>query len=399
ALLVALDLCVNGYGFNPAADPKILDFTPPAVQFLQAQPGLWRYTTYAPGGRKVMLANSGWPFGLYDNRGYGSIIPKQYADYMRAIEPQGDLDYNQIGPVYNAASLDSPLLDLLNVKYILSEAPVESPKYRLVYDAELKIYENLSVAPRAFTLPRTAALHTPDPLAGMRSYDPRQYLLLEDPAAPAGGGAAPHPGTPVPARVEAYGPNEVTLTATVPEPAYLVLTDTYFEGWKAFIRPAGAGSTAEKEIPIYRADGQFRAVALEPGAWTVRFKYSPFAVKVGAFASAVSLLALVFMTGAWLWRYFYRGSALDSTVRRVAKNSLAPMALNLMNRGIDLVFAAFYLRLLGPTDAGAYSLAIVVIGWFEIWTNFGLNTLLTREVSRDRASTRPPSPLWPHCSK
>jgi O-antigen/teichoic acid export membrane protein len=87
----------------------------------------------------------------------------------------------------------------------------------------------------------------------------------------------------------------------------------------------------------------------------------------------------------WLWRYFYRESAEDSTARRVAKNSIAPMALNLMNRSIDLIFAAFMLRLLGPADAGKYYFAGVVITWFEIWMNFGLNTYLTREVSKDRA--------------
>jgi O-antigen/teichoic acid export membrane protein len=34
---------------------------------------------------------------------------------------------------------------------------------------------------------------------------------------------------------------------------------------------------------------------------------------------------------------------------------------------------------------GKYYFAVVVFGWFEIITNYGLNTLLTRDVSRDRA--------------
>jgi O-antigen/teichoic acid export membrane protein len=55
-----------------------------------------------------------------------------------------------------------------------------------------------------------------------------------------------------------------------------------------------------------------------------------------------------------------------------------------MNRAIDLVFAAFMLRVLGPEDAGKYYFAIVIYGWFDIITNYGLNTLLTRDVSRDR---------------
>jgi O-antigen/teichoic acid export membrane protein len=61
------------------------------------------------------------------------------------------------------------------------------------------------------------------------------------------------------------------------------------------------------------------------------------------------------------------------------------MALNLVNRAVDLGFAAFMLRVLGPADAGKYYFAVVVFGWFEIITNYGLNTLLTRDVARDPA--------------
>jgi O-antigen/teichoic acid export membrane protein len=41
------------------------------------------------------------------------------------------------------------------------------------------------------------------------------------------------------------------------------------------------------------------------------------------------------------------------------------------------------LRILGPESAGKYYFAVAIWGWFDILTNFGLNTLLTREVARD----------------
>jgi O-antigen/teichoic acid export membrane protein len=73
-------------------------------------------------------------------------------------------------------------------------------------------------------------------------------------------------------------------------------------------------------------------------------------------------------------------------VRRVAKNSIAPIVLNFFNRLIDFALAAITLRILGPADSGTYYYAIVIFGWFDTITNFGLNLLLTREVARDRAS-------------
>ena len=46
------------------------------------------------------------------------------------------------------------------------------------------------------------------------------------------------------------------------------MTDSYFDGWKAYLRPFGtsgegvdaSGESVEEQLPIYRADGAFRAV-------------------------------------------------------------------------------------------------------------------------------------------
>ena len=61
------------------------------------------------------------------------------------------------------------------------------------------------------------------------------------------------------------------------------------------------------------------------------------------------------------------------------------MAAQLLARAVDLGFAIFMLRLLGPSNYGSYAFAVVLIGYFAIVTDFGLGTLLTREVARDRS--------------
>jgi O-antigen/teichoic acid export membrane protein len=71
-------------------------------------------------------------------------------------------------------------------------------------------------------------------------------------------------------------------------------------------------------------------------------------------------------------------------VRLVAKNSAILTGLNIVARLIDFVFALLMLRILGPVGAGNYYFAVVIVGWFEILMNFGLNTFLTREISRDK---------------
>jgi O-antigen/teichoic acid export membrane protein len=393
--VITLDLLVAGWGFNPSADPAILSHVPPSAEFLKQDASLWRFTSFdlpqcdpiSFQGCKPYNANLGWYFNFYDVRGYDSIFPMQYRRYMELIQPQHELEFNRIAPITDVIALDSPLLDLLNVRYVVTQVEIPNAKYTLVYEGEVKIYRNETALPRAYTLPASATLVVDDFGAAVQQYDPRQYVMLEPQAGPV---PSPAPATPSPGAVGPvneidYAPNEVIVTAAAAEPAWLILADSYFPGWKAFVRPAGAGEDAERETALYLVNGNFRGVRLEPGEWSVRFKYSPDSLKVGGIVSLVAGVSLLFALGVWAWRYFYRESEAASTARRVAKNSLAPMALNLMNRGIDLIFAAFYMRVLGPAAVGKYAFAIVVFGWFEIVTNYGLNTLLTRDVSRDRA--------------
>jgi O-antigen/teichoic acid export membrane protein len=393
-VVITLDLFAAGWGFNPAADPAPLAYTPPSVRFLQQDTSLWRFTTFdngqcrpAPDGKteacKPFNANLGWYFNFQDIRGYDSIFTRQYRQYMDLIQPQGELDYNRIAPISDAGALNSPLLDLLNVKYVITQQPIDNPKYTLVYSAEVQIYQNLTVMPRAFTLPQSATLAVDSFGQAVQQFDPRQYTMVAP--AEAQGIEYALPAPPGPAAVVQYTPNEVTLTTTVAETSTLILADSYFPGWKAFVRPANANADQETEVSIFLVDGNFRGVTVSPGTWAVRYKYSPLSMKLGGIVSFMAGVILLFGLGVWLWRYFYHESASDSTARRLAKNSLAPMALNLMNRGIALIFAMFYLRLLGPGEAGRYSLAIVIWAWFEIVTNYGLNTFLTREASRDRS--------------
>ncbi len=394
-LLLLTDLWLFGAGFNPQTDPAWLEVEPPVVRFLREDHGVWRFSTFDPHGHKLFNANSGMLFDFQDVRGYDSLFTAQYARYMGWIEPQGELPYNRIAPFSRFESLDSPLLDLLNVKYIITDVEIPLPRYRLVYDdAALKVYENLGVMPRAFTLPRSATIVVPTQAAvgeTIRRYDPRFYLIADEetlPEAlrPAEGSA--QPGEPRAQAVVAYGLDQVVVEAEVDGPAWLVLGDAYFPGWKAFVSPAAlsveASQEVEEEVPVVRTAGNFRAVPLEAGRWRVRFKYSPDSVKIGAFLSFLSGMVLVFLAVVWGWRYLYREENERSTIHRIAKNSIVPIALNLFNRMIDFAFAALMLRLLGPANAGDYYYAIVIFGWFEILTNFGLDAYLTREVARHR---------------
>lgn len=386
--LVVLDLFIAGIGFYPRTDSQLAEFVPPAVKFLQNDRSLFRITSYDLPNQKVFNANAGMPFGISDIRGYDSIIPLQYVEYMRLLAPQDELLYNRIAAFYDYAPLSSPLLNLLNVKYVLTTRPVPNPGYKLVYDGDIKIYENSSVLPRAFLVTQGKNFESrADLVNALKSFDPTQDVFLESPSPPAplplgegrgAGGEARVTGGEGSVGFEKYTGGEVIIKASSPQPAYLVLADSYFPGWIAQIDG--------QDTPIYRADGNFRAVRIPAGEHTVRFKYSPISFRVGAVMSLIAAIAVALACVALVWRRFVliQADAGQSQVRTVAKNSLVPMGASLLIQVINFALALVVLRVLGPENNGRYAFAVTVWFFWSAVTEFGLNILVTREVARKR---------------
>jgi len=376
--VAAAELFVLGSSFHPAADPGILELTPPAVRFLQQDASLWRFTTLDAPNDKTLNANSGMFFDLQDVRGYDSIISRQYVEFMGLLEPQGELLYNRVAPLTRESTLDSPLLDLLNVKYVVTTQRIDRPGYRVAYDGEVRVYENEGCLPRAFVVGQARVL--PDPqerkeaLLGLR---PQREVILEE--APSPGVPADASGLWMPAEIVSYGVNEVLIQVDLAHGGYLVLSDAYFPGWKAYDTRPGE---SEQEIPLLRANGAFRAVALGSGEHVVRFKYTPLSLKLALFVSFLAAVVVLLLMGLWAWRRVYTEESGTSAIRRVAKNALTPMLLNLLNRVVDMAFAMLYLRILAPAGAGRYDFAVNFIGYFETAVLFGLGTWVTREMSK-----------------
>jgi hypothetical protein len=169
--VTVLDLFLAHGQFNPASDPALSPWTkagtPPVVQFINAREGLdappWRFTTFNAPGEKTFNANVGMYYGWQDVRGYDSIIPRQYAEFMQQIQPQeNELLYNRIAPIYAQtggdvyAALDNPLLDLLNVKYVITEHAIPNPGWQEIYqDDAVRVYENLELLPRVLVAPNS----------------------------------------------------------------------------------------------------------------------------------------------------------------------------------------------------------------------------------------------------
>ncbi|HEY1250874.1 MAG TPA: hypothetical protein VGH97_06765 [Thermoanaerobaculia bacterium] len=90
------------------------------------------------------------------------------------------------------------------------------------------------------------------------------------------------------ARLAEDAPERVVAELTTANPGILVMTDLHYPGWIA--------EEDGRRLPILRADGFFRAVALKEGTHRVVFRYRPLAFYAGA---AVSVLTLLTMLVLW----------------------------------------------------------------------------------------------------
>ncbi len=158
-----------------------------------------------------------------------------------------------------------------------------SGRFRLVHSGDVKVYENLEVLPRAYLVHR----------AQVAADDVAALALLQDPAFdPAGGvvlatdtSPSSSPERPVGSdervSVIRYEPERVVITATLAGEGYLVLSDTFYPGWRVWVDG--------QEERIHRANLLFRAVHLTAGSHTVEFRFQPDAVRLGACISALTV--------------------------------------------------------------------------------------------------------------
>ncbi len=372
--VLAADLLVFGLGYVRFSDPRWLEFVPPAVRRLQAEPGPFRIASFGP--EDILPPNLAQLFGLEDIRGYDSVIPARFVRLWEVMEPPQGLLYNRLHKLTDPRSLDSPVLDLLNVRFVLTAGPVDRAGWRPVYAGEVYIYENANVLPRAFLVYRVEA--APNRTAardrlGAPGFDPAAVAVVE--ASPAElPPVGPAPGRPPTVAVVERGPGRWAFDVETDAPALLVISEAYFPGWTAAVDGEPA--------PVFPTDIALKGVPVPAGRHRVEVVYRPLSFRAGLYLAGLGAAGLFILTAvAGLWRL---RRAEGSAAVRVIRNSLFPIVAQLFNRTVDLGFAVLMARYLGPEPVGRYAFAVTVFGYFSTFVEFGLNTLLTRNVARDR---------------
>jgi hypothetical protein len=297
------DLAWFGWKLHPSRSPEGLYPEMESVRFLQGDESIYR-TIRGPLSRKVFPANSLAVYGISDVQGYSPVLIDYYVEFLQLIE-EDIASSRMVHSLKYPESTVSPLLDLLNAKYVVTMAePGEEmanleraePNLELVHDGEVKIYENLDALPRAFFVPGHIVAANSDQLLEELSadgFDPSAIVILEEEPA----GLAPSSET---ASMESYvevvdyTSNRVVVQAALSAPGFVVLSDLYYEGWKAFVDGT--------EHKVLRADHILRAVQLEAGEHRIEFVFDPLSFKVGSAVTLATLLLAGVVTALLLWR-------------------------------------------------------------------------------------------------
>jgi hypothetical protein len=300
--LIAGDLLFFSRSLNPTADPALYQLVTASGDYLRAQAipeqpfrvfsferdtydtMFARYTRsadfgptdldYLRGLRETLLPNLAALEGLESANNYEPLQVATYADLLEAVEK---------APLPDALRL----LGLMNVRYVISSQPL--PDATPVYSSgDVRLYANPYALPRAWIVYRARAFSDPDRLLAeltRPTFDPTSQVLLSASDSP----SFPDPQSPgqnlqSTVRLLRYSPNQVTISAVLSQPAYLVLAQTFYPGWQ--VRVDGLPSR------IWLANYTFCAVHLAGGEHQIEFTYRPLSFYTGLAVSGLTWATL-----------------------------------------------------------------------------------------------------------
>jgi hypothetical protein len=180
-----------------------------------------------------------------------------------------------------------PAFRLLNVRYEVL-GPALAPDQELVWSSQdHRIVRNRSALPRALFVRRAVRIDSWLELQKRLRRDvPGEPEVILAEALP--GDFTGVSGVEAVPRFAHYSEHRVSLDVETDTPGWLVLSDAWYPGWRAFVDGA--------EAWILRANYAFRAVAVsEPGPHRVEFVYEPPSFKAGV---ALTLAAAAFAVAA-----------------------------------------------------------------------------------------------------
>lgn len=250
--LIAFDLfSLGAYVDVGASDPTLGYQRADVVEFLKSNTGLARIDSRTD-VEGLWRPDTGLLHGLQDVYGDNPLVLNDFNVYWE-----------------NLGGRDSAAYQLLNVKYVLTRRGAPMPaNFVKAFEGGggITVWENKTAAPRAWLV-----TNAPNANHGIDVTNLAQVT---------------HGVT-----ITGYGPNEIVAQVGTTNDGYLVLSEVFAPGWRAFVDG--------QKVDIVRANELFRAIPISQGRHQVRVVYEPLSFQLGAIMSGITLLVVIAFFG-WL---------------------------------------------------------------------------------------------------
>ena len=262
------------------------------IIFLEKDDSLYRIMDTTRGlDQELTIRN-----GIQKVGGYDNVLLSEYNEFMNLLTGDKDkvlhIEHSLGFDELNATKIKNyKILDLLNVRYIFAEERLENDNLKLVYNAtvyinrwdvyrDVKVYENKEVLPRAYIVRNAKIVDEDNILEEILKINPKQEVIIEQEHK-----HLQNPGEFKEAEIVFYSPNKITINVSLDNPGFLVLSEIYYPGWKAYDNG--------KKVKVLKANYILRAIYLEEGEHMVEFRYDPLSYKIGKIITIISLLSLL----------------------------------------------------------------------------------------------------------
>ncbi|HEX6087933.1 MAG TPA: YfhO family protein [Thermoanaerobaculia bacterium] len=286
---ITAELWSNTRGWNPVVSSKWMYPKTPMLAALDDAANTQQTPFRIVGNAATFFPNVSAVYGYEDVRAHDPMTPGRYVGLLAHVVGYDPTEYFARWPEW-----EHPILDYLNVRYVLTSARGELPHgFRKIYDGDDgTLFENEEVLPRFFAVPNVV-IEFRDAVYAQRLRDLswKDTALLDELKVETqqmhDDFFQPRPANAPQAKADLVQstPTDYRLHVTAPRWSLVVSSVPWWPGWKV----ERNGIRVE---PI-RVNGAFLGFAVPPGELDVRVWYDPWTFRLGALIAAATLAALV----------------------------------------------------------------------------------------------------------
>lgn len=263
--IVSFDLLRFGWKFTPFTDLSLFFPETKMISYLKNSQKPFRTMTLDD---RILPPDTNTYYGIESVNGYDPIHSLRYEQFIAAME-RGEAN---ITPPYGyerimvPKNIESPLFNLLNVRYIFSFSELSDKRFKKVMnEGQTLLYENMSVLPRVYLAQKVIFKNTDQEIMNElynKKFDYRFDAIVEHPVdvlnfeLNAGESAT----------LLEYQSGRVTIQTKTIQPRLLVLGNMYNPRWHATID--------SKPATIVRTNYLFMSISVPSGDHKIQFSYN-----------------------------------------------------------------------------------------------------------------------------